>query len=71
VEVLRDHLETMTAAERGRFLGMLSHESQRMRRLTGLRLSIVRSLVESNGGAVELANEADRGVSFVVWLPAV
>jgi signal transduction histidine kinase len=43
VEVLRDHIGTMTPAERERFLGMLTQESQRMRRLVERLLVLARA----------------------------
>ena len=37
---------------------------------TGLGLSVVRNIVETHGGAVEVSSEVGRGTTFSVYLPA-
>ena len=36
---------------------------------SGLGLTIVRQIVESHGGRVDLASDVDRGSTFVLWFP--
>jgi signal transduction histidine kinase len=48
-ELLRDHLDTMTKAERDRFLGMLTGDARRMEKLTTRLLQLAKADVGSPG----------------------